>query len=134
MPSVSAAVASGAAASATPTNTRVVTNTVYKVDDEERIETEWAPIVVWRAMAEVCNRQLHKGSRVYVDGRLKTHSWQDESGQTHERTEVQADTVIFLDGHHPPSKISMPEEELPADLGQGAAEDEAEPPRKRRTA
>jgi single-strand DNA-binding protein len=114
------------------TNFRVATNTVYKVGDEERTETEWTPIAVWRGLAEVCNRHLHKGSRVYVEGRLKTRSWEDEAGTTHYRTEVQADQVIFLDGR-PALAASSAEEELPEDLGPADAE-KAELPRKRRTA
>jgi single-strand DNA-binding protein len=48
----------------------------------------WMAVVVWHDLAEACNNHLHKDSRMYVDGRLKTRSWQDQSGQTRERTEV----------------------------------------------
>src|SRR4051794_27601320 len=79
-------------------NFRVATNHVYKTSDgEERTETEWTPVVAWRGLAEACTSYLRKGSKVFVEGRLKTRSWQDEAGQTHYRTEVQADSVIFLD-------------------------------------
>jgi single-strand DNA-binding protein len=97
------------------TNFRVATNYRYRTaEGEERTETEWTPVVVWRGLAEACNNHLRKGSRVYVDGRLKTRSWEDESGQTRYRTEVQADNVIFLDGRGQASaEAEMPEEDLP---------------------
>jgi single-strand DNA-binding protein len=98
----------------TVTNFRVATNHVYKTSDgEERTETEWTQVVAWRGLAEACSSYLHKGSRVYVDGRLKTRSWQDESGQTHYRTEVQADTVIFLDGRQASAEAGVSVEDLP---------------------
>ena len=98
-------------------NFRVATNMVYKVGDEERTETEWTPIVTWRGLAEACARHLHKGSRVFVEGRLKTRAWEDETGQTRYRTEVQADNVIFLDGRQVLAEATMPEEELPDVVG-----------------
>lgn len=101
------------------TTFRVATNHSYKTGEgEERTETEWTPIVTWRALGEACNAHLYKGSRVYVAGRLKTRSWQDEGGTTHYRTEVQADNVIFLDGRGQAQlDVGMGEEELPDQAG-----------------
>ena len=100
------------------TNFRVATNYSYKTSEgEERTETEWTNVVAWRGLAEACNNHLRKGSRVFVDGRLKTRSWQDEGGQTHYRTEVQADKVIFLDGRQAQAEAGMPEEDLPEEVG-----------------
>jgi single-strand DNA-binding protein len=115
------------------TNFRVATNYSYRTaEGEERTETEWTPIVAWRGLAEACNNYLRKGSRVYVEGRLKTRSWDDEAGQTHYRTEVQAEQVIFLDSRQAPNGAGVVEEELPADLGQAEAEEQVEPAQKRR--
>ena len=115
------------------TNFRVATNYSYKTSEgEERTETEWTSVVVWRGLAEACNNYLRKGSRVFVAGRLKTRSWQDEAGQTHYRTEVQADSVIFLDSRQAPNGAGVQDENLPDDLGQAEAEEEAEPPQRRR--
>jgi single-strand DNA-binding protein len=81
------------------TTFRVATNMHYKnAAGEEREETEWTGIVAWRKLAELCTSYLQKGSRVYIAGRLHTRSWEDESGKTQYRTEVQAEEVIFLDG------------------------------------
>ena len=118
-------------------NFRVATNYSYRTaEGEERTETEWTPIVAWRGLAEACTSYLRKGSRVYVEGRLKTRSWTDDAGQTHYRTEVQAESVIFLDARQAPNGAGVAEEELPDDLGHPEAEPEAEvaaeTPRRRR--
>jgi len=64
---------------------------------EQREETEWFPIVVWNNLAEICNQYLTKGSRVYIEGRLQTRSWDDENGQKRFKTEVIANDMIILD-------------------------------------
>jgi single-strand DNA-binding protein len=66
---------------------------------ESREETEWFSVVAWNKLAEICNQYLAKGSRVYVEGRLQTRSWEDQqSGQTRYKTEVIASDMIILDG------------------------------------
>lgn len=64
---------------------------------EQREETEWFPIVAWNKLAEICNQYLTKGSRVYIEGRLQTRTWDDDSGQKHYKTEVVAGDMIILD-------------------------------------
>ena len=59
-------------------------------------EAEWHAIVTWNKLAEMCNEHVRKGSRVYIEGRLHTRSWEDNK-VTHYRTEVIAEDVIFLD-------------------------------------
>jgi single-strand DNA-binding protein len=94
-------------------NFRVATNHNYKTTDGElHEETEWTPVVVWRKLAELCAAHLRKGSRVYVEGRLQTRSWQDEANLTHYRTEVLAEEVIFLDGRGQAAG-GLVEEDLP---------------------
>lgn len=58
--------------------------------------TDWHTIIVWNKLAEICKRNLAKGRQVYIAGRLTTRQWQRD-GQTHERTEVVATEVQFLD-------------------------------------
>jgi single-strand DNA-binding protein len=65
---------------------------------EGRDETEWFSVVAWNKLAEICGQYLVKGSRVYVEGRLQTRSWEDQqSGQTRYKTEVIATDMIILD-------------------------------------
>lgn len=80
------------------TSFRVATNRTYTTQNEERREeTEWFSVVTWSKLAEQCNQFLGKGRLVYVEGRLRTRSWDDQSGQKRYRTEVIAERVTFLD-------------------------------------
>ena len=67
-----------------------------KTTGERREITDWHNIVVWRGLAEVAEKYLTKGMKVYVEGKLKTRSWQDESGVTKYATEVVADNFTML--------------------------------------
>ncbi|HVP04553.1 MAG TPA: single-stranded DNA-binding protein [Dehalococcoidia bacterium] len=66
-------------------------------DGERREETEWFSVVTWRKLAEQCSQYLQKGRRVYVEGRLRTRSWDTPEGQRRYKTEVVAERVLFLD-------------------------------------
>ncbi len=94
-------------------------------------QTEWHTVVLWRGLAELAQKYLHKGSLVYIEGRLKTRSWEDKEGVKKYATEIVGDNLIMLDkradgtakaegtdpitGYHgddlPP--IGEPSEELP---------------------
>lgn len=63
---------------------------------ERREVTEWHRIVFYRRQAEVCGEYLHKGSQVYIEGRLKTRKWQDQNGQDRYITEIQGDVLQML--------------------------------------
>ena len=65
---------------------------------ERREVTEWHRIVFYRRQAEVAGEYLRKGSKVYVEGRLKTRKWQDQNGQDRYTTEIQGDVLQMLDG------------------------------------
>jgi single-strand DNA-binding protein len=80
------------------TTFRVATNRVYNTPEGERKEeTEWFSVVAWSKLAENCNQYLTKGQRVYAEGRLHTRTWDGQDGQKHTRTEIIANSVIFLD-------------------------------------
>ncbi|PJG85797.1 single-stranded DNA-binding protein [Conservatibacter flavescens] len=64
---------------------------------ERREVTEWHRIVFYRRQAEVCGEYLRKGSKVYVEGRLRTRKWQDQNGQDRYTTEIQGDVLQMLD-------------------------------------
>ncbi|MEX0683297.1 MAG: single-stranded DNA-binding protein [Dehalococcoidia bacterium] len=66
-------------------------------DGERKEETEWFSVVAWRKLAEQCSQFLQKGKKVYVEGRLRTHSWDTPEGQRRYKTEVVAYRVLFLD-------------------------------------
>lgn len=63
---------------------------------ERREVTEWHRIVLYRRQAEVAGQYLRKGSKVYVEGRLRTRKWQDQNGQDRYTTEIQGDVMQML--------------------------------------
>lgn len=65
-------------------------------DGESHEEAEWFSVIAWGEMAESYGKELTKGQRVYVEGRLQTRGWPDENGQMHYRSEVVAVEIITL--------------------------------------
>lgn len=63
---------------------------------EKRESTDWHDIVVWRGLAEVVEKYVRKGMKIYVEGRLKKRTWQDKEGQTRYTTEVLCDNLTIL--------------------------------------
>jgi single-strand DNA-binding protein len=63
---------------------------------ERRASTQWFNVVSWGSLAEICNEYLSKGRRVYVEGELRTRSWEQPGGKKHFRTELVADEMIML--------------------------------------
>lgn len=94
---------------------------------ERREMTEWHRIVFYRRQAEVVGQYLHKGSQVYVEGRLRTRKWQDQNGQDRYTTEIQGDVLQMLGGRNngtgttpaptptPSANASIPAEHPPMD-------------------
>lgn len=74
-----------------------------KATGERKEVTEWHRIVLYRRLAEIAGQYLHKGSQVYVEGRLKTRKWQDNNGQDRYTTEIQGDNLQMLGGAQAPS-------------------------------
>jgi len=60
-------------------------------------QTEWHTVVLWRGLADLANKYLHKGSLVYVEGRLRSRSWLDKDGNKKSATEVIGDNLVMLD-------------------------------------
>ena len=80
------------------TNFNIATNESWTDKSGERQErTEWHRIVVWGRLAEICNQYLRKGSKVYIEGRLQTRSWDGQDGQKRYTTEIVAREMQMLD-------------------------------------
>lgn len=76
----------------------VATNESYKDKSGEWQKiTEWHDVVVWRALAERAEQQLHKGSMVFVEGKISHRKWQDRDGNDRWSTEIVANTFRLLD-------------------------------------
>jgi single-strand DNA-binding protein len=82
---------------ATVANFTMATSESYKdkTTGEKKEVTEWHNIVLWRGLAEISQKYLHKGDLVYIEGKLRTRSWEKE-GVTRYTTEIVADTMTML--------------------------------------
>ena len=69
-----------------------------KTSGEKIVNTDWHNIVIWRGLAEVAEKYLDKGDKVYIEGKLKTRTWQDKEGATRYTTEVVADHMTMRSG------------------------------------
>ena len=75
----------------------VATTERWKGQDGQMQEsTEWHRIVAWGRLAEICGEYLHKGSRVYIEGKIQTRKWQDQNGNDRYTTEIVAREMKML--------------------------------------
>ncbi len=81
-------------------NFPIATSETYKdrKSGEKITQTEWHNIVIWRGLAEVAEKYLKKGSSVYIEGKLRTRSWDDKEGNKRYTTEIVADNMTMLGG------------------------------------
>lgn len=63
---------------------------------EKKTVTEWHNVVLWRRLAETAEKYLRKGSQVYIEGKVRTRSWDDEAGQKRYTTEIVGDVMQLL--------------------------------------
>jgi single-strand DNA-binding protein len=78
-------------------NFRVATGRQWNdAQGQPQSQPEFTPVVAWGRLADLANQYLRKGRQVYVEGRLQTRSWTDKANQKHWRTELVAETIIFL--------------------------------------
>lgn len=96
-------------------NLRLAVNRKFRNKNQElKEETCFITAVVWNKQAETCNQYLHKGSPVFVEGRLQSRSWEDNAGQKRNVIEVRAERVQFL-GAAPAKVTTEPIEVLPTE-------------------
>ena len=80
----------------------LATSETYKTKDGQRVDqTEWHNIVMWRGLAESAEKYLRKGSLVYIEGKIRTRSWDDKEGNKRFSTEIVADTMTMLSSRRP---------------------------------
>ena len=79
-------------------NFSLATSETYKdrKTGERVSQTEWHNIVLWRGLADVAEKYLKKGDKIYVEGKLRTRSWQDQQGNNRYTTEIIADNMTML--------------------------------------
>ncbi len=105
----------------------LATSESYKNKEGNKVEqTEWHNVVIWRGLADVAERYLHKGSKIYLEGKIKYRTYDDKEGNKRYITEIVGDTFTMLDSRpngqdsgsntppQPPVDIpSGPEDDLP---------------------
>ncbi|MBT8184402.1 MAG: single-stranded DNA-binding protein [Eudoraea sp.] len=118
----------------------IATNETYtnKQTGEKVTNTEWHNIVLRNKAAEICEKYLSKGDKIYVEGRLKTRQWQGEDGNTRYTTEVHVQEFTFLStkkesmansvasGTGKPQTSEIPADNSTASVSQAVSEPEEE--------
>ena len=119
------------------TSFAVATNLIWTDQNGQKQEkVEFHNVVTWRRLAEICGQYLHKGSKIYIEGRLQTRDWVGQDGIKRYRTEIIADNMIMLDragtgptasstGEQPPA----PAEEPVIDVNEETASDDEPNPK-----
>lgn len=80
-------------------NFPIATTESYKDKNGNRQDqTEWHNIVLWRGLAEIAEKYLRKGNQIYIEGKLRSRSWEDKEGNTRYITEVVGDNMTMLGG------------------------------------
>jgi len=97
----------------------VATNLIWNNSSGQRQEkVEFHNVVAWRKLAEICAQYLKKGSKVYIEGRIQTRTWDDQNGVKRNRTEIIADNMILLDRKAPAGQAAAKEEVKSDDFSQ----------------
>ncbi len=92
----------------------IATNRNWTTDaGEKKDEAEFHNIVSWNKLAELCSQFLLKGSKVFVEGRLATRTWQGQDGAQRNKTEIVISDMILLDGKKPAAPETGEAEEKP---------------------
>ena len=77
--------------------------------DEWQERTEWHSIIAWQRLAEIVGEYVKKGSKLYIEGKLQTSSWEDrQSGSKRYRTEIVARDIVLLGSHNNGDENSHP--------------------------
>jgi single-strand DNA-binding protein len=100
----------------------IAVNRVYNsAAGERKEETCFVRVVVWGRRAEVCGEYLSKGNPVFVEGRLRTRSWETPDGQKRNAVEVVANNIQFLRSSKgaPPQETAMENQAMPEDVTKG---------------
>ena len=84
-------------------------------DGEKGERTEWHRIVAWGRLGEICGEYLHKGSPVYIEGRIQTRSWEDREGNKRYTTEIIAQAMQMLGGPGKEGRTERSEEKFPTE-------------------
>lgn len=93
-----------------------------KQNGEKKDKTEWHKVAFFGKLAEIASQYLKKGSKVYIEGKLQTDKWKDNSGLDRYTTKIMANDMQMLDSiggdqEHQPANITQPQPKLSTDEG-----------------
>jgi single-strand DNA-binding protein len=110
-------------------NLRLATSESWKDKQtgERKERTEWHRVVLRNRLGEVAQQYLHKGSQVYIEGRIQTRKWQDQNGQDRYSTEIVGDGMTMLDSRGASTGGDVPAYGQPQPAPQAAAPQPASP-------
>ncbi len=93
-------------------NFRLATSEVYKNKNGEKVTTtEWHNVVLWRGLAELAEKYIKKGTQIYIEGKIRTRSWEDKDGNKRYTTEIVGDNVQLLGKRTDESPVPQEHEE-----------------------
>ena len=96
-------------------NFPLATSETYKDKSGNRVETtEWHNVVAWRGLAEIIEKYVKKGSQLYIEGKLRTRSWNDKEGNKRYTTEIVADNLVLLGRKENATTNAAPSNEMNA--------------------
>ncbi|QNL21484.1 single-stranded DNA-binding protein [Hyphobacterium sp. CCMP332] len=115
-------------------NIALATTESYKDKNGNRVDnTEWHDLEMWDGLAKIAEQYLKKGSSVYVEGKIKSDTWQDEQGNNRKKTKIRVLNMTMLGGRSDSGtdntasqtpRTEAPKKEVsPADINQGASDD-----------
>lgn len=109
----------------------IATNETYtnKQTGEKVTNTDWHNVVVRNKAAEICEKYLSKGDKVYVEGRLKNRQWQGEDGNTRYTTEVHVQEFTFLSTKNESAANASNSSNQPAPVAQNSPNDSVSEPK-----
>lgn len=102
-------------------NFPLATSENYTAKNGDKVEsTEWHNIVAWRGLAEVVEKYVKKGRQLYIEGKIKTRSWEDKEGNKRYTTEVVADVMQMLGNRQDNQPGSKPESSYNSNQAEGS--------------
>jgi single-strand DNA-binding protein len=109
------------------TTLALATNEIRKDSKGKKLEhTEWHRVVLWRKLAEIAATHLKKGSKIYVEGSLRTRAWQDQEGNKRTITEILGERLTMLDTKKEEAIDTAPsEQDVPMDESEPAEADDS---------
>ena len=104
----------------------IATNENYtnKVTGEKVSNTEWHNVVVRNKAAEICEKYLNKGDKIYVEGKIKTRKWQAEDGVQRYSTEIHVNEFNFLSNKTEGNSMNSPSSEVPTSFNESTPSDD----------